>query len=937
MSSMFKSSLLTKVGWSSGNAEQSPSWLQISTTPDSTAEVLVEEMSKLYWGAVQREVGNIILTLKTWDKIDYAETFPEEEDDSVHGFDTFLDQVSESTRRFAFLYGNRKDKTSEYRSYSDVLEDRAWALSASKSNSGLKTAVRLKLQGQKKEDTKLRRARLLLQSAGLLDIDKLASYRAPLVTHGFWRKPRPAQLTLARFDRSWMPQFSPLQCSSCDKIIRGINFWCSEAGCKQSIDSEFRYHICEDCFRAKNQKCGPHLMKHYKHCVLRETITPEISRKICHCSGVSRIDANGKTRSLFPVDPSLPHYSSVNRANKCGLLNLKGQVAEAKHRGILTKLEKREASLEKNKKKQQQKQQHKKAKGLKNRKSTQDFDIDYLEVKGAEPTDRLVDVADEDIPYFYRAHLDKYPFGNVHVALTFGPLIIENGVPGSKRGVLITSRDLPHLQQCFDVPGYTGNGSSRSLCLSSDRKLHTQRRHDPRRLKACMKQVIGGAFTGLFDSDLEQTIVSLLVQSMEQYPADAQDPLSYKEKMLTIAVKPIIHELHMLLDSRVNIFLRKIIGRLCDPAVPLRWNYKTNSCQTFCDALLACNTFDSMLAPLQAGNDSSKYPQPLYLMSFVCRPGSYVREKVKTKFDVPNGLTEEYILKFRYGRHDDADIIDTLQEYWHDWGAFGKHLYKNQDLFPWDCTEAYGRYPTTCNDCNIAKHVWSFPFDAWSIIPLHLQKDISLYPPATEGESRLTSQQWMRNRLSVLLAYEALSAGALAMAQTTEFRQATNWLHIQNDPKKDRFKLGGIHRAQPFSHHFENGRYQEYYIADWAHLRFENQVAAYEELRDIRIKLSDVGGSSPSNDIEDIAGADFGELGMGWFGMDLMVDSYVGDNCDPAPADPGDPGGSTDGGAGDTAGGAADTAGDGYDGDAGSNSGGCGGCGCGGCGGCGCG
>jgi hypothetical protein len=91
-----------------------------------------------------------------------------------------------------------------------------------------------------------------------------------------------------------------------------------------------------------------------------------------------------------------------------------------------------------------------------------------------------------------------------------------------------------------------------------------------------------------------------------------------------------------------------------------------------------------------------------------------VKERIKTKFDVPNGQIEEYLLKFRFGRHDDADIVDTLQEYWHDWGAFGGHIYKYQGLFPWDCTEAYSRYPVECNEYNLAKHVWSFPFDSWS-------------------------------------------------------------------------------------------------------------------------------------------------------------------------------------------------------------------------------
>lgn len=36
--------------------------------------------------------------------------------------------------------------------------------------------------------------------------------------------------------------------------------------------------------------------------------------------------------------------------------------------------------------------------------------------------------ADTDIPRFLRKHGQKYPFGNVHMALRVGPLIIENGV-----------------------------------------------------------------------------------------------------------------------------------------------------------------------------------------------------------------------------------------------------------------------------------------------------------------------------------------------------------------------------------------------------------------------------------------------------------------------------------------------------------------------------
>ena len=200
------------------------------------------------------------------------------------------------------------------------------------------------------------------------------------------------------------------------------------------------------------------------------------------------------------------------------------------------------------------------------------------------------------------------------------------------------------------------------------------------------------------------------------------------------------------------------------------------------------------------------------------------------------------MLRFRFGRHDESDIIDTLQEYFYDWGAFGHHLYHNyQDLFPWDCTEAYGRYPVKCNECNIAKHVWSFPFDSWSLIHLHLQKDRRLYVPTNPGVMRsLSDEDWMRNRLQILVGQEALLTGAVAMARSTTLPKDTRWISMQRDPMKDRLKLGGIRRAQPFSHHFEQGRYHEYLIAAWAHLNRPQQIAAYELLRDGRVQLPDV-------------------------------------------------------------------------------------------------
>ena len=409
----------------------------------------------------------------------------------------------------------------------------------------------------------------------------------------------------------------------------------------------------------------------------------------------------------------------------------------------------------------------------------------------------------------------------------------------TKGGALITTRDPQNLH----VAQKTEGKQSLALSGTSTRTLWSQVRpvEKPKRYKAVMKQVVGTPFAGLSNQKLECEIIRDLVSASQRRFDDPGLPRSEQRKLLDQLLEGLLSKIKELIGSRIAIYLKSITSRLLDPGTNLRWSATQNNCQNFCDALIDTDVFAPLIDESSKQTDTGEDTAPLYLMSFVCRPGGYAKPTVKSKFDVPNGLTEEYLLRFRYGRHDEADIIDTLQEYWYDWGAFGKHLYKFQDLFPWDCTEAYGRYPVTCGECNIAKHVWAFPFDSWSIISLHLARDRYMYTPVNPDIPRiLSNEEWQRNRLMVLKAQDALIAGAVAMAQNPSFLTATSWLGKQDDPQLDRLKLGGIHRAQPFSHYFEQGTYHHYFIAEWAHLKRADQIAAYELLRDGRMKMPDV-------------------------------------------------------------------------------------------------
>jgi hypothetical protein len=353
-----------------------------------------------------------------------------------------------------------------------------------------------------------------------------------------------------------------------------------------------------------------------------------------------------------------------------------------------------------------------------------------------------------------------------------------------------------------------------------------------------MKQVIGSPFTGLLDKSLETKIIDCLIAASKEAFDNPGLSRQDSEKWLKSLLEPRIKELKILIGNQLSIYLESVVSRLLNPKTNLKWAPMSNNCQNFCDALIDISIFGPLAASFSPISNQDKPNPKLYLLSFVCRPAGYAKPEIKSKFDVPRGLTEEYLLRFRYGRHDEADIVDTLQEYWHDWGTFGKHLYQYQDLFPWDCTEAFGRYPSTCGDCNLAKHVWAFPFDSWSIISLHLTRDRYNYPP--DDKLPMTDIPWMKNRLLVLSAQEKLILAAAAMVENASFRARTVWLHQQGDPAKDRLKLGGIHRAQPFSHSYDQGKYHHYFIASWAHLGVEDKMAEYELLRDGRVKLPDV-------------------------------------------------------------------------------------------------
>jgi soluble cytochrome b562 len=72
---------------------------------DWEKQTLRTELENLYWQGIAAELENIIRTLQAWQEPAFADISNPEEDDFVHGFDFFIDQVSQEARKFAFRHG----------------------------------------------------------------------------------------------------------------------------------------------------------------------------------------------------------------------------------------------------------------------------------------------------------------------------------------------------------------------------------------------------------------------------------------------------------------------------------------------------------------------------------------------------------------------------------------------------------------------------------------------------------------------------------------------------------------------------------------------------------------------------------------------------------------------------------------------------------------
>ncbi|KAL4922976.1 uncharacterized protein BDV17DRAFT_278354 [Aspergillus undulatus] len=747
-------------------ADPALSWTEIGPA----TEHLAKEVGRLYWEGARNEIENIIHTLQMWRRPEYAAAaLVSDNDGDVHGYDTFLGQVNQQARSFALRHREDRiavegwaqpDGTLSESAVGSVTQD----ILAEETSASIKAEVRKNLTDSRKRPADEGLAWLLLQAAGLLDIDQMIEERLDQV------KPNncPGIPQLVDKSSGGKVDIQVMECAKCHVTITGSMFTHRKEAFASST-------ICESCYWAHHYGDEDYI-KMYKHALRAQT--PQ---------RISQAKYDGLLETAQVASP-LVRRGSISR--------------------VVSKVKKDKPILG----------------------QTIRYTQDSSNLRSNRKSSAARARADGDVPLFFRELVgDNSPFDYVHVVLRVGPLVIE----GSRDGAIVSPKDLPVYHQAFPMHG----SHQRVLRAKADQLWQVQKPVGKRKhYKLAMKQVVGTPFSGLFhessdDGQLEQKIVKALVAASQDTTGDLQSDQEARDAV----VSPILDNLRSHLGSRLKIYIDSITGKLLKPTTGLTTNAGRSSLK-FCSSLLE----PALFGPLVDNTAVSSLASPLYLMSFACPAMTeYPHDRPLSRYDVPYGFTEEYLHRYYFRRYADSDIIDYLHEYWHDWGCFPDGpLYKYQSLFPWDCSEAWRSCPTPCGNCSIAKHVWAFPFDAWSMITLHLQREKHLYPPS--------SDDWVSSRRTLLSASNAMTRVAVAMAQSPRFAKSTAWLHEPQNavstrhPSLLRVRLGGIHRAQPFSHYHDLGTGDVFFVASWADVSSSNRVSDYKQLLKERMSACEI-------------------------------------------------------------------------------------------------
>lgn len=198
-------------------------------------------------------------------------------------------------------------------------------------------------------------------------------------------------------------KFTPSRCAQCRKTIRGAYFRCAE-GCQPQVDHEDPipdfFDLCEDCVRNERHD-PPHLKKENKSCILENAISEEEADRLCSCGA----NQSNPWAADFPFSISTKDW----HPRDCGLRQVAPSYVWTRREEIghtRTVEYDSQRSGERN---------HCRSSG--NGGSLQSHSVGSR-ARRVLPTPQREAIAKRIFPY-----------GNIHMALRFGTVIVENGVP----------------------------------------------------------------------------------------------------------------------------------------------------------------------------------------------------------------------------------------------------------------------------------------------------------------------------------------------------------------------------------------------------------------------------------------------------------------------------------------------------------------------------
>jgi hypothetical protein len=220
-------------------------------------------------------------------------------------------------------------------------------------------------------------------------------------------------------DRSHL-EFQTLPCTFCRHTIRGSSFRCV-AGChftrpingnvKLSSKSE-NIILCEDCAREGSHEAS-HLVKVTKHCILSKGTSDLEAHELCSCGLSKQVNVH------FPFT----HRVRETHAATCALLQLANQHVKARYDDLV--ISKRLSHSEND-----QLVGNDPNTGSGARLSKWNSALNKLSGKGSVTKNSISKTL---IGRFVRPAakiaVSQVRYGNVHMSLSIGPIVIENGVP----------------------------------------------------------------------------------------------------------------------------------------------------------------------------------------------------------------------------------------------------------------------------------------------------------------------------------------------------------------------------------------------------------------------------------------------------------------------------------------------------------------------------